>query len=45
MPIRKASAQWKGDLKNGKGSLNTETKLLNNTAYDFGSRFETGSNY
>ena len=43
MPIRRASAQWKGDLKNGKGSLNTETKLLNNTAYDFGSRFETGS--
>lgn len=42
MPIRKASAQWKGDLKNGKGSLNTETKLLNNTSYDFGSRFETG---
>jgi osmotically inducible protein OsmC len=42
MPVRKASAQWKGDLKSGKGSLNTETKLLNNTAYDFGSRFETG---
>lgn len=44
MPIRKASAQWMGDLKNGKGLLNTETKLLNNTGYDFGSRFETGSN-
>jgi osmotically inducible protein OsmC len=43
MPIRKASAQWVGDLKNGKGSLNTETKLLDNTSYDFGSRFETGS--
>jgi osmotically inducible protein OsmC len=43
MPIRKASAQWMGDLKNGKGSLNTETKLLNNTGYDFGSRFESGS--
>ena len=43
MPIRKANAEWKGDLKSGKGSLNTETKLLNNTAYDFGSRFETGS--
>jgi osmotically inducible protein OsmC len=44
MPVRKASAQWMGDLKNGKGLLNTETKLLNNTGYDFGSRFETGSN-
>jgi osmotically inducible protein OsmC len=43
MPIRKANAQWKGDLKNGKGTLNTETKVLNNTSYDFSSRFETGS--
>lgn len=43
MPLRKASAQWKGDLKSGKGSLNTETKLLNNTPYDAGSRFESGS--
>ena len=43
MPVRKASAEWKGDLKSGKGSINTETKLLNNTPYDFGSRFETGS--
>jgi osmotically inducible protein OsmC len=42
MPLRKASAQWKGDLKSGKGSLNTETKLLNNTPYDAGSRFESG---
>jgi lipoyl-dependent peroxiredoxin len=42
MPIRKANAEWKGDLKSGKGSLNTETKLLNNTPYDAGSRFETG---
>jgi osmotically inducible protein OsmC len=44
MPIRKAGAQWMGDLKNGKGLLNTETRLLDNTGYDFGSRFETGSN-
>lgn len=44
MPIRKANAQWKGDLKNGKGTLNTETKILSNTPYDFGSRFETGPN-
>ena len=43
MPIRKASAEWKGDLKSGKGTLNTETKVLNNTSYDFSSRFETGS--
>ena len=43
MPIRRANAEWKGDLKGGKGSLNTETKLLNNTPYDAGSRFETGT--
>ena len=43
MPIRKANAQWKGDLKSGKGTLNTETKLLNNTVYDAGSRFESGN--
>jgi osmotically inducible protein OsmC len=43
MPVRRANAQWKGDLKSGKGTLNTETKLLNNTAYDAGSRFESGS--
>jgi lipoyl-dependent peroxiredoxin len=43
MPIRRANAEWKGDLKSGKGSLNTETKTLNNTAYDAGSRFESGS--
>lgn len=43
MPVRRANAQWKGDLKNGKGTLNTETKLLNNTLYDAGSRFESGT--
>jgi osmotically inducible protein OsmC len=43
MPIRRANAEWNGDLKAGKGSLNTETKLLNNTPYDAGSRFESGS--
>ena len=43
MPIRRANAEWKGDLKSGKGSLNTETKLLNSTPYDAGSRFESGT--
>ncbi|MDZ7625368.1 MAG: OsmC family protein [Ignavibacteriaceae bacterium] len=43
MPIRKANAEWKGDLKSGKGSLSTETKLLSNTPYDAGSRFESGT--
>jgi len=43
MPVRRANAEWKGDLKSGKGSLNTETKTLNNVPYDAGSRFESGS--
>lgn len=43
MPIRKANAEWKGDLKSGKGSISTETKLLNNTPFDAGSRFESGT--
>jgi len=43
MPIRKANAQWKGDLKSGKGTLNTETKTLNNILFDAGSRFESGN--
>ena len=43
MPIRKSNAQWKGDLKSGKGTLNTETKTLNNIVYDAGSRFESGN--
>lgn len=40
---RRASAVWMGGLKEGKGTVSTETKVLNNTAYSFGSRFETGA--
>ena len=43
MPIRKANAEWQGDLKSGKGTLNTETKTLSKVAYDAGSRFESGN--
>ena len=42
MPIRTANAKWQGDLINGNGVISSETKTLNKTAYDFGSRFETG---
>jgi len=42
MPIRKANATWKGNLKEGTGSINTESGTLKNTAYNFVSRFETG---
>src|SRR5512146_2293291 len=43
MPVRKASAQWRGNLAQGKGVLSTETGVLKNTAYDAKSRFESGN--
>jgi osmotically inducible protein OsmC len=39
---RNASAVWQGNLKNGKGTLTTDSTVLNNTQYSFGSRFESG---
>jgi peroxiredoxin, OsmC subfamily len=43
MPIRKANAVWRGNLKEGSGNINTESGILKNTAYNFVSRFETGN--
>src|SRR5947199_2105170 len=40
---RTASAQWRGDLKSGKGTVSTQTGVLSNTPYSFQSRFEEGS--
>jgi osmotically inducible protein OsmC len=40
---RKASAVWQGDLKSGKGTVSTESKLLQNAQYSFGTRFENGT--
>ena len=37
---RKASAVWKGGLKDGKGSLSAPGGALNNTQYSFATRFE-----
>jgi len=39
---RKASARWQGDLKTGKGAISTESGVLENTAYSFTTRFESG---
>jgi osmotically inducible protein OsmC len=39
---RKASAAWQGGLKDGKGTLSTESGVLRQTQYSFSSRFETG---
>ena len=37
---RQARAQWRGDLKSGKGSLWTDSGVLNETPYSFSTRFE-----
>ena len=37
---RKASAVWKGGLKDGKGSVSTASGVLSNTSYSFTTRFE-----
>lgn len=37
---RKASAVWKGGLKDGNGTLTTDSGVLNNTKYSFRMRFE-----
>jgi osmotically inducible protein OsmC len=40
--IRKASAVWKGSLKEGKGTISTDSKVLSNAQYSFSTRFENG---
>lgn len=40
--VRKASAVWNGSLKEGKGSISTESKVLSNAQYSFSTRFENG---
>ena len=39
---RSASAQWKGGLKDGKGTVSTASGVLSNTQYSFSTRFEDG---
>jgi len=39
---RKATAQWNGNLKEGKGSLTTDSKVLDQTQYSYSTRFENG---
>jgi osmotically inducible protein OsmC len=39
---RTAKAQWSGSLKDGKGTLTTQSGTLNNTNYNFKFRFEEG---
>ncbi|MCZ2076775.1 MAG: OsmC family protein [Bryobacteraceae bacterium] len=39
---RKASAVWEGGLKDGKGTISTDSGVLSDTQYSFGTRFEQG---
>jgi len=37
---RKASAVWNGDIRNGKGTISTDSGVLSQTPYSFSTRFE-----
>ena len=39
---RKASALWKGNLKEGKGTISTDSGVLSDTQYSFATRFADG---
>jgi len=40
--IRTATAQWQGNLKDGKGNISTQSGILDKTNYSFKTRFEEG---
>jgi len=40
--VRTANAHWSGGLKDGKGTISTQSTTLNNTQYSFSTRFEDG---
>jgi lipoyl-dependent peroxiredoxin len=40
---RKGSAVWKGGLKDGKGTVSTQSGAIKEMQYSFGARFESGA--
>ena len=40
---RTATAEWNGTLKEGKGTISTQSTTLDNTQYSFKARFEDGT--
>jgi osmotically inducible protein OsmC len=40
---RSATAVWHGSLRDGKGTISTESKTLENAQYSFKARFENGT--
>ena len=39
---RNASAEWNGGIRDGKGTISTDSGVLQQTQYSFGTRFEQG---
>lgn len=39
---RKAAARWSGGLKDGRGTISTDSRALVDTQYSFSTRFENG---
>jgi osmotically inducible protein OsmC len=39
---RHASAEWKGGIKDGKGTISSQSGVLSETQYSFSTRFEDG---
>ena len=39
---RNAQAEWRGGLKDGRGTISTDSGVLENTQYSFSTRFEDG---
>jgi len=39
---RKGFAMWQGGLRDGKGAVSTESRVLDGTQYSFSTRFEDG---
>ena len=40
---RKGSAVWQGGIRDGKGTVSTESGVLSNAQYSFSTRFEDGA--
>jgi osmotically inducible protein OsmC len=40
---RKGSAVWQGGIRDGKGTVSTESGVLSNAQYSFSTRFEEGA--
>lgn len=40
--LRTASAVWHGGLKDGRGTISSQSGVLKDTQYSFGTRFENG---